>query len=136
MLYCIGVAVLLLGGCTVQKAFKQENYTRLTAGMTKAQVEEKEKELARIQRAIEDEREAIQVLRAEWSYLNHPERLHRLAAAKLDLQPVAQRQMASIQRLAQRLAEAAPVESASLTTSRDPAPAPDEPARQLGFKSR
>ena len=64
------------------------------------------------------------------------ERLHRLAAAKLDLQPVAQRQMASIQRLAQRLAEAAPVESASLTTSRDPAPAPDGPARQLGFKSR
>jgi hypothetical protein len=97
----------------------------------KAQVEDQEKELARIQRAIEDEREAIQVLRAEWSYLNHPERLRRLAAARLDLQPVAQRQMASIGRLAQRLAEAAPVENALLTTSRDPAPAP-----QLGFRSR
>jgi hypothetical protein len=100
----------------------------------KAQVEDQEKELARIQRAIEDEREAIQVLRAEWSYLNHPERLRRLAAAKLDLQPVVQRQMASMERLAQRLAEAAPIESASATTSRDPAPGTAPP--QLGFKSR
>jgi hypothetical protein len=91
----------------------------------KAQVEDQEKELARIQRAIEDEREAIQVLRAEWSYLNHPERLRRLASPRLDLHPVAQRQMASFERLAQRLAEAAPVE----TASRDPSP-------QIGFRSR
>lgn len=101
----------------------------------KAQVEDQEKELARIQRAIEDEREAIQVLRAEWSYLNQPERLRRLAAAKLDLQPVAQRQLASMDRFAQRLAEAAPVENSLLaTTSRDPASA--RPAPQLGFRSR
>ena len=101
----------------------------------KAQVEDQEKELARIQRAIEDEREAIQVLRAEGSYLNQPERLRRLAAAKLDLQPVAQRQMASFERFAQRLAEAAPVETAVLaTTSRDPAPG--RPAPQPGFRSR
>ena len=79
----------------------------------KAQVEEREKELARIQHAIEDEREAIQVLRAEWSYLNQPERLRRLAAAKLDLQPAQQRQMSSFERLGQRLAEAAPIETAS-----------------------
>ncbi len=79
----------------------------------KAQVEEQEKELARIQRAIDDEREAIQVLRAEWSYLNQPERLRRLATQKLDLQPVAARQLASLDRLAQRLAEAAPIETAS-----------------------
>ncbi len=96
----------------------------------KAQVEDQENALAGIQRAIEDEREAIQVLRAEWSYLNHPERLRRLAAATLDLHPVAQRQMASFERFAQRLAEAAPVESAALaTTSRNPTP-------QLGFRSR
>ena len=101
----------------------------------KAQVEDQEKELARIQRAIEDEREAIQVLRAEWSYLNHPERLRRLATAKLELQPVAQRQMASMERFGQRLAEAAPVESALLaTTSRDPASR--APQSQLGFRSR
>jgi hypothetical protein len=101
----------------------------------KAQVEDQEKELARIQRAIEDEREAIQVLRAEWSYLSQPVRLRRLAAAQLDLHPVAQRQMASFERFAQRLAEAAPVESAALaTTSRDPVPGRTAP--QLGFRSR
>lgn len=100
----------------------------------KAQVEDQEKELARIQRAIEDEREAIQVLRAEWSYLNQPERLRRLGAAKLDLQPVVQRQLASIERFAQRLAAAAPLENTLVaTTSRDPA---GRPAPQLGFRSR
>ena len=76
----------------------------------KAQVEEREKELAGVQRAIEDEREAIQVLRAEWSYLNQPERLRRLAVARLELLPVSARQMSSLERMAQRLAEAAPVE--------------------------
>lgn len=79
----------------------------------KAQVEVREKELAKAQRAIEEEREAIEVLRAEWSYLNQPERLRRLAAVRLELQPVAARQLASPERLAQRLAEAAPVETAS-----------------------
>lgn len=78
----------------------------------KGQVEEREKELAKVQRAIDDEREAIEVLRAEWSYLNRPERLRRLGAAKLDLAPVSIRQMASMDRLAQRLAEAAPIEAA------------------------
>ena len=98
----------------------------------KAQVEEQEKELARIQRAIEDEREAIQVLRAEWSYLNQPERLRRIAGARLELQPVSQRQLASLERLAQRLAEAAPVETASReSVVREAAALP-----QLGLRSR
>jgi len=101
----------------------------------KAQVEDQEKELARIQRAIEDEREAIQVLRAEWSYLNQPERLRRLGAAKLELQPVAQRQLASMERFAQRLAAAAPLENTLVaTTSREPGFA--RPSPQLGFRSR
>ena len=78
----------------------------------KAQVEEREKELARIQRDIDSEREAIQMLRAEWSYLNQPERLRRLGAARLGLQPVAAKQMSSLERLGPRLAEGAPVESA------------------------
>ncbi len=62
----------------------------------KAQVEDNEKELARVQRAIEDERDAIRVLRAEWSYPNQPDRLRRLAAAKLDLHPGKQLQLASM----------------------------------------
>ena len=100
-----------------------KNLTRLLwpmlfAGMVfavynlKGQVEEREKELAKVQRAIDDEREAIQVLRAEWSYLNQPERLRKLGAARLELAPVSTKQMASFERFAQRLAEAAPLDTA------------------------
>jgi len=76
----------------------------------KGQVEEREKVLAKVQRAIDEEREAIEVLRAEWSYLNQPERLRRMGAAKLELAPVSTKQMASVERLAQRLAAAAPID--------------------------
>jgi hypothetical protein len=88
----------------------------------KAQVEEREKELARVQRAIDDEREAIQMLKAEWSYLNQPERLRRLAAARLELAPVAAKQMSSSDRLAQRLAVVAPVEPATTRQAALPEP--------------
>ncbi|MCW5774225.1 MAG: hypothetical protein KIT16_21460 [Rhodospirillaceae bacterium] len=77
----------------------------------KGQVEEREKELARVERAIQDERETIQLLRAEWSYLNQPERLRRLAASRLDLVQVNAKQMASLGHLGQRLALAAPLET-------------------------
>ena len=39
-------------------------------------------------RDIAIQREALQVLRAEWSHLNQPDRLARLAEKHLDLQPV------------------------------------------------
>lgn len=88
----------------------------------KGQVLEREKDLARVERAIQEERETIQLLRAEWSYLNQPERLRRLAASRIEMAPVAARQMSSLGHLGQRLAEAAPVESftreASLPTAR------------------
>ncbi|MEM6440533.1 MAG: hypothetical protein AAF763_12665 [Pseudomonadota bacterium] len=48
-----------------------------------------------LQRRIAAEQEAIAVLRAEWAWLNRPERLARLAAAKLpDLAPMAPAQFA------------------------------------------
>jgi hypothetical protein len=90
----------------------------------KGQVEEREKELAKVQRAVDDEREAIEVLRAEWSYLNQPERLRRLGAARLDLVPVSTKQMASMDRLAQRLAAAAPLEAARREAALHEGPAP------------
>ena len=53
-------------------------------------------------RSIAEEREAIQVLNAEWSYLNRPQRLDELAKRHLDLVPVAVGQLGAIDELAMR----------------------------------
>ena len=58
-----------------------------------------ETELARLDRDLIAERETIRVLRAEWSYLNRPERLSKLAAHHLDLGPVANYPRADLERL-------------------------------------
>jgi hypothetical protein len=50
--------------------------------------------LAQLNRQIRDDREAIHVLRAEWSFLNQPARLEELARRHLDLKPVAGAQIA------------------------------------------
>ena len=47
-----------------------------------------EDETFRVNRQIVAEQEAIHVLRAEWSYINQPQRLQSLAARYLDLQPI------------------------------------------------
>ncbi len=49
-------------------------------------VQSKETELQSIKQAIAREEESIRVLKAEWVYLNQPERLEKLADKYLDLQ--------------------------------------------------
>lgn len=49
-------------------------------------VQESESRLYMLERSIESEREAIRVLRAEWDYLNRPERLEVLAEEYLGLE--------------------------------------------------
>lgn len=44
-----------------------------------------EREIARLDLSIENEREALRVLNAEWSMLNSPERIEALARRHLDL---------------------------------------------------
>jgi len=51
------------------------------------EVQERQDRLDRINRALADHQEAINVLRAEWSYLNLPFRLESLARSHLDLRP-------------------------------------------------
>ena len=52
-------------------------------------VQTQEHELTALDRQIQRDRDAIQVLRAEWSHLNDPSRLSDLARRHLDLAPVA-----------------------------------------------
>lgn len=56
--------------------------------LLKYEVQEREERLARLNAEIIRNQEAIQVLRAEWSYLNRPDRLAELARRHLNLVPV------------------------------------------------
>lgn len=58
------------------------------------EVSELDDELARLNRDIRADRDAIHVLRAEWSFLNQPARLEELARRYLDLLPASGSQIA------------------------------------------
>lgn len=63
---------------------------------TSYKAQEQERELGRLNRAIIAEQEAIQVLKAEWAYLNDPTRLEKLSAEHLLLQPTGAAQIAAL----------------------------------------
>ncbi|MBP2299483.1 cell division protein FtsL [Azospirillum picis] len=59
---------------------------------TSYDVQDLEEKLAGLNRKIIQEQETIQILKAEWSYLNDPSKLEQMAHAYLDLQPTEARQ--------------------------------------------
>lgn len=69
----------------------------------KYEVQDLERELARIKRETRNEREAIHILKAEWSYLNRPARLRALINDRLDLVPVERNQIKEWELLPARL---------------------------------
>ncbi|MFK7838948.1 MAG: hypothetical protein AB8B83_01345 [Bdellovibrionales bacterium] len=60
---------------------------------TSQRVQGAEERLARINADISREEDTIRVLRAEWEYLNRPQRLERLAKEFLDLVPPSPKKM-------------------------------------------
>jgi hypothetical protein len=58
--------------------------------------------VAKLRSQIQRERDAIQVLKAEWSHLNKPDRLQAAVEKHLDLQPMAITQMARFSDLPER----------------------------------
>jgi len=68
----------------------------------KYQVQDMERNLATMKRQIVRDRGEMQVLDAEWSFLNQPERLQDLSRRYLALGPIRSSQMASIESLPPR----------------------------------
>lgn len=91
----------------------------------KHEVQALEDELFRLNRQILAEQEAIHVLRAEWSYINQPQRLQSLTARHLELQPTKPGQLGSLASLPARPAEAPTPASADSSPA---APAPAAPS--------
>ncbi len=91
-------------------------------------VQSLEEALTQVNRDILRERETIQVLRAEWSYLNEPSRLAELSRRHLTLAPLLADQMVRIDDLPLRLppliAETAPVADAGAAVRPSSAAAP------------
>ncbi len=65
----------------------------VTLFVVKYQVQDLENELIQVNRDITEERQAIHVLKAEWSHLNEPARLRQLSERYLGLEPVTAKQV-------------------------------------------
>ncbi len=63
----------------------------------KYQVQDLEQELTQLNKSIFRERQSIHVLKAEWSYLNNPERLAGLARRHLNMGPITPSQLATLE---------------------------------------
>jgi hypothetical protein len=101
------------------------------------EVKTTERQLARVDEATRRDGEAIQVLQAEWSYLNRPERLQELSARHLTLNPSLLKQIVAgptalteLPRAPARRAdaEATPVEAGAQIPIPVPKPAPPKRA--------
>src|SRR5258708_731412 len=68
----------------------------------KYEVQAQEEQLARINKAVVENQEAIQVLSAEWSFLNRPDRLAEMARRYLEMSPVVPAQFTEIAKLPDR----------------------------------
>jgi cell division protein FtsL len=70
-------------------------------------------EIASLGKRIDEERDALAVLRAEWSLLNRPERIERLAQKYLKLAPAKPSQLLTVNTVSDRDFERARAEGAA-----------------------
>jgi len=86
---------------------------------TSQKVHDEREKLAALNVSIGKEEESLRVLNAEWSYLNQPARLEKLAKTYLDLAPLKASQFVKLEDIAPRPADAPEASVAA-------APAPEE----------
>ena len=77
--------------------------TGLALFVVKYQVQDLEDTLIKINLEISDSRQAVHVLKAEWSHLNEPNRLRFLATRHLDLGPLENSQFTRVSDLSNQL---------------------------------
>lgn len=77
--------------------------------------------LRNMERELLREEESLRVLQAEWSYLNQPERLEKLAREHLELSPLHGKQFARISDINERVDEQALAAAADTTAAIEPA---------------
>jgi cell division protein FtsL len=68
-----------------------------------------EREIAKTERQLDEARESIKLLNAEWSSLTRPERIQKLAEQHLALEPTKATQFVSVEELLTRVPETVPV---------------------------
>lgn len=90
--------------------------------VVKHRVQDLEDRLHALNAEIITDRDAIQVLQAEWSYLNQPARLEALGKRLLGLEPPVVAQTVSMQEL---LHQAGPEETPGTRIAKKNVPAPD-----------
>lgn len=76
-----------------------------------------EERLQQVRGAVKKEREALHVLEAEWSYLNRPARLARLAEEHLNMRPLSSGQIVSVTQLPPRVIHPIEPEAADAPTA-------------------
>jgi len=94
----------------------------------KYEVQRLEDRLAKVNRQILSDQEAIQILKAEWSYLNQPAHLASLASRFLELEPVQPRQMVTLDGVPMRRDPTAAQQVAKLVAPAPAAPVAKPPA--------
>ena len=80
----------------------------LTLFVVKYQVQDLEEELTGLNRSITEDRQAIHVLKAEWSHLNEPTRLKSLAERYLGLRAIESKQVGTAKELLPEVIETPP----------------------------
>ena len=82
------VLSILIGSALIMSVF-----------VLKYDVQGLEAELLEIERSIDEDRQAILTLKAEWSYMNNPQRLRKQASENLGLEPILSEQVITISRI-------------------------------------
>lgn len=85
-----------------------------------------DEDIGGLRKDIETERDAVAVLRAEWSLLNRPERIERLAEKHLKLAPARPQQLVTLDTVSDNDFERARIEAAD-----EALPAPSGPSNKV-----